>query len=232
MNVSPPRNRLCHAASSEAVVRPPGGCMHDLTFDEFDVAWSTYWGRREIGIVVDNRLASRIGSRTDLLGDFHEQWLVARAAFPKDAALWLMGTPDLSPELFARQSTHKVAPPPAPQVGRYVVENSGASGLSNVAGDYTLDPSGYGAGTRAGQRLAQGRWGVVMSVTSLAVVWLPYLAVPLAVLGLVCTAQADVLLRGAHAPWRSRWPTAVGELIAVLSILLTVFLAIAPHSPT
>ena len=27
--------------------------MRDLTLDEFRIAWSSYWGRREIGFVVE-----------------------------------------------------------------------------------------------------------------------------------------------------------------------------------
>ncbi|MCU1599221.1 MAG: hypothetical protein JWQ47_2960 [Glaciihabitans sp.] len=203
--------------------------MRDLTSDEFDVAWSTYWGRREIGIVVDNATASRIGSSRQTLRSFYEQWLAARAAFPNDAPLWLMGTPDLTPELFAQQSTDTVAPPPAPRVGRYVVENTEASGLSNVVGDYTLDFDRNSAAARAGRRMGRAQSGVIASIASLAVVWLPFLALLLAVLGLVWTWQADVLLRRAHAPWRLRWAVVAGQLIAVLSILLTVLLVLAPH---
>jgi hypothetical protein len=205
--------------------------MRDLTFDEFVVAWSTYWGRREIGIVVDNAFALSIGARTPSLRTFHEQWRAARAAFPNDAPLWLMGTPDLTPELFSKQSTVTVAPPPTPQVGRYVVENSRGSGLANVAGDYTLDFPRNSAAARTGRRMVRGRLGVMVSVASLAVVWLPFLALPLAILGLVWAAQADVLLRRGHAPWRIRWPTVAGQLVGILSILLTVLLALTPHSP-
>jgi len=204
--------------------------MRDLTSDEFELAWSTYWGRREIGIVVDNAFALSIGSSTQSLRTFYEQWLAARAAFPNDAPLWLMGTPDLTPELFAEQGSNMVAPP-APQVGRYVVENPGASGLVDVAGDYALEFPRNSAAARAGRRIARGGSGVLVSVASLAVVWFPFLAVPLAVLGLVWSAQADVLLRRGRAPWRFRWLTVAGQLIAVLSILLTAFLALTPHSP-
>lgn len=198
--------------------------MRDLTFDEFGVAWSTYWGRREIGIVVDNAFALRIGSGTQSMRTFYEQWLAARAAFPHDAPLWLMGTPLLTPELFAKQSTDSVAPPPAPRVGRFVMECPGASALAEVAGDYALDFPRNGAPARTARRLVRGRSGVMVSVVSLLVVWLPFLAIPLAVLGLVWSAQADGLLRRGHAPWRVRWPTMAGQLIAVLAILLAVFL--------
>jgi hypothetical protein len=205
--------------------------MRDLTSDEFEVAWSTYWGRREIGIVVDNSSASRIGSSPQTLGSFHGQWRAARAAFPDDAPLWLMGTPDLTPGLFAEQGMDAAAPPPAPRIGRFAVEDPGGPGLVNVAGDYTLDSPRNSVGARAGRRIGRGRSGVMMSVASLVLVWLPVLALPLAILGLVWTAQADVLLRRANAPWRLRLPTAAGQLIAVLSILLTVLIALAPHFP-
>ncbi len=56
--------------------------MRDLTFDEFSVAWSTYWGRREIGIVVDNALAMRIEGRTQSLRGYHEQWRGSAGVLP------------------------------------------------------------------------------------------------------------------------------------------------------
>ena len=198
--------------------------MRDLTFDEFDAAWSTYWGRREIGIVVDNAFALRNGSGTQSLRTLYEQWLAARAAFPDDAPLWLMGTPLLTPELFVKQGTDSVVPPPAPRVGRFVLEDPGASALAEVAGDYALDFPRNGAAARTARLLVRGRLGVMVSVVSLMVVWLPFLAIPLAVLGLVWSAQADVLLRRGHTSWRVRWPTVAGQLVAVVSTLLAVFL--------
>lgn len=206
--------------------------MRDLTFDEFSVAWSTYWGRREIGIVVDNALAMRIEGRTQSLRGYHEQWRAARACFPHEAPLWLMGTPDLTPDLFPGQTSNTVAPPPAPHIGRYVVDNSAVLGLANAAGDYTLDFPRNSVEARTVRRLVRGRSGVMVSLASLTVVWLPILAVSLAVLGLVWAAQADVILRQVHAPWRIRWPAVAGQLIAIVSIMLAVFLALTSHTIT
>lgn len=206
--------------------------MRDLTFDEFSLAWSTYWGRREIGLVVDNAVAMRIDGRTQSLHGYHEQWRAARACFPSEAPLWLMGTPDLTPELFSRQTSDQVAPPPMPQIGRYVMDNSAVQGLANTAGDYTLVLPRNSIEARTARRLARGHWGVMVSLASLVVVWLPFLAASLAVLGLVWTAQADGVLRRVHAPWRIRWPIVAGQLIAIVSILLAVFLALTSYTPT
>jgi hypothetical protein len=205
--------------------------MRDLTFNEFSNAWSTYWGRREIGVVVDNPTAARIASQPGSLHTFHDQWLKTLAIFPGDAPLWLMGTPDLTPELFRTPSQDPVGPPPVPSIGRYVTQTPSVSGLSQLAGDYVVTVPKNSPAARTGRRVARGLPGVYLSIFSLVLAAVPFAAVPTAVVGLLLTSQAHWQLRGSRTPRRIRWPLIAGEATAVLSILLAVTLAVTQFSP-
>ena len=205
--------------------------MSDLTFHEFSNAWSTYWGRREIGLVVDNPTAARIASQPRSLQAFYDQWLSALAIFPADAPLWLMGTPDLTPDLLPTPSQDPVGPPPVPRIGRYVTLTPSVSGLSQLAGDYVVTVPKNSPAARTGRRVARGLPGVFLSVFSLLLVVVPFAALPTAGVGLWLTAQAHWQLRGARIPGRIRWPLVAGEATAVLSILLAVTLVVTQFSP-
>ena len=172
--------------------------MSDLTFYEFSNAWSTYWGRREIGLVLDNPTAARIASQPRSLHTFYDQWLSALAIFPGDAPLWLMGTPDLTPDLLPTPSEDPVGPPPVPRVGRYVTLTPSVSGLSQLAGDYVVTVPKNSPAARTGRKVARGLPGVFLSVFSLLLVVVPFAALPTAVVGLWLTAQAHWQLRGSR----------------------------------
>jgi hypothetical protein len=205
--------------------------MHDLTFAEFRKSWSTYWGRREIGLVVDNATAARVGSARRSLRTFHDQWRAALAIFPGDAPLWLMGTPDLTPELTSKLPQDPVGQPPIPRIGRYATQTPSVSGLSQRAGDYVIAIPQNSAAARTGRRIARGLPGALLSICSLLFATVPFVALPMAVVGLLWTSQAHWQLRGSRIHWRMRWPIVAGQAIAVLSILLTVTLAATHYSP-
>jgi len=206
--------------------------MRDLTYDEFTTAWSTYWGRREFGVVLDNRMASHIGSDERSLRTFYDQWRAALAIHPEDAPLWLMGTPDLSPGLLAMRSQTPAAPPPVPRVGPYVTQTPSVSGLSQRAGDYVITLPRNSPAARTGRRIARGQPGIILGAASLLLIWAPLLALPMAAIGLVWTSQAGWELRGPHVPRRFRWRIVAGQVIAVVSIGLTVILAVNPGPTT
>jgi len=46
-------------------------------FADFDAAIATYWGRRSIGLVIDDQLAARVASEWRRLRQIHKAWLAA-----------------------------------------------------------------------------------------------------------------------------------------------------------
>lgn len=201
-----------------------------MTYDEFVIAWSTYWGRRDIGFILENSMAAQIASSERSMRLYYAQWRAALEAFPGNSALWLMGTPDLTPVLLPTRSSDSVDTPPAARVGPYATANSGVSQFSERAGDYRVTFSPTSAAARFGRRVARGRTGSIVGIISLAVVWVPYMSIPLALVGLVWTSQAHWHLhqhfRTGHLPWRVRGPLIAGQLAAVASIVLAVILAL------
>lgn len=206
--------------------------MRDLTFEEFCIAWSTYWGRRGIGVVANDSVASSIQKDHRVMRELHTQWRTARSTYPADSRLWLMGTPDLAPDVFEKRSVDSIAMPPAPRIGRFVVPNPNVSGFSPLAGDYEEHSPPNAPATRYARRLLRGPPGTLVSVASLLVVWLPVIAVPLALLGLAWTIPANRILHQGKPPWRYRWPTIVGQSIATLTLALSIVLVATTQSLT
>lgn len=91
--------------------------ISELRFEEFDRDFATYWGRRSLGIVIDDSLAARISSDWRRMREFHAAWRRALRAFPAETTgLRLVGTPALTPEvlgLVRDELDPNVAPPPA-----------------------------------------------------------------------------------------------------------------------
>lgn len=203
--------------------------MRELSYDEFVVAWSTYWGRREIGFVLENSMATQIASNPRSLHTFYGQWTVARAAFPESAALRLMGTPTLTPELWATTSPPSVSRPPAPLVGRYALDDPAGSGLSDAAGDYTSVASSDPKVRRLVRVVWRGNLSVFLATATILLAGVPLLALPLAVLSLVWATQADRALKEWHPRRRARWLTTAGQVVSVVSILFATVLLLSPQ---
>jgi hypothetical protein len=89
----------------------------ELPFEAFDRVFATYWGRRSLGIVIDDTLAARISSDWRRARELHRAWGRALRDFPAETTgLRLAGTPALTPEvleLVRGVLDPNVAPPPA-----------------------------------------------------------------------------------------------------------------------
>jgi hypothetical protein len=167
--------------------------MRALGYDEFVEAWATYWGRRKIGFVISNGIAAHIASSPRSLRTFYNQWLEAFEAFPEDAALRLMGTPELTPDLIETGGSWPEADTPRPAlVGRYATGSSGGDPQSEAAGDFEphIDPKSEGA--RAGRTLRRGNLGTLLSVIAFTQVF--------AVVAIVASVFVIVPGPHSHAP--------------------------------
>lgn len=212
--------------------------MRSVTYDEFVVAWQTYWGRREIGFVIDNAMANQVAASEKTLRAFYAQWVAALEVFPVESSIWLLGTPDLTPELLPTRRPRDVGPPPVARVGPFVTGNPSTFGVSQHAGDYVIPLPKNSEAARFGRRAARGKPGLIISLIALATAWIPYFALPLALLGLAWTSVAHWNLHrhfrrgGLPLLWRVRGPLIAGQVAAVLSIVLAVTIAVPRFLPT
>ncbi|MDQ1607869.1 MAG: hypothetical protein QOE16_601 [Microbacteriaceae bacterium] len=209
--------------------------MRALSYDEFVEAWATYWGRREIGAVVSKNLAAVIASRPDSLRRFYDQWREAIEAFPADAALRLMGTPELTPHIIETGGSWLAADAPRPaRVGRYATGTSAGQPRSEAAGDFEphIDPKSEGA--RAGRALRRGNLGTLLSVVALVMAWFaPFVGITAGVWSLVLTIPITRLLVRAKVPLAKHWGYTATQVFAVVAIAASVSVMLPGlHSPT
>ena len=155
--------------------------MPDIDYAEFRQLFSTYWGRRSVGVVLDNDVAAPYLGSDRGLQAFYSKWSEAVDSFPDDSTIWLMGTPSLLPDMVRRRHPSLPAPPipPAAVIGRYAV-GSGPAPFS-VGDEPTTLP-----------RLALGV-RVVVSIVTFSVLAFP-LAVAAFILALNAVDTASVVV--------------------------------------
>jgi hypothetical protein len=209
--------------------------MRALTYDEFVEAWATYWGRREIGLVVPNRFAVDTANRPDTLRRLYDEWLKAVDAFPADTALRLMGTPALTPALLEANVSWPEADAPGPaRFGRYATGTSTGRPQSESAGAFEprVDPNSEAA--RTGRTLRRGNLGTILSIVALVMAWpAPLVGMMAAVWSLVLTIPITRLFVRAKVPYAKHWGYTATQLFAVIAIVASVVALIpGPHSPS
>ncbi|GAA4170323.1 hypothetical protein [Gryllotalpicola koreensis] len=88
-----------------------------LSFEDFDRAFASYWGRRSLGVVLDDASARRLADDWRGMRRLHGAWLIALRDFAAvTTGLRLAGTPALTPavlELVRGALDVHAAPPPA-----------------------------------------------------------------------------------------------------------------------
>jgi hypothetical protein len=91
--------------------------IDELPFADFDRVFASYWGRRSLGLVVDDGFARQLAGDWRRLRELHRAWLTALREFPATSTgIRLTGTPALTPEvldLVRADLDQHVAPPPA-----------------------------------------------------------------------------------------------------------------------
>ncbi|WP_434317453.1 hypothetical protein [Leifsonia sp. P73] len=204
--------------------------MREVEYDAFVAAWSTYWGRRELGIVIENATAARIGADPHGLRAFHERWLDAVRAYPAESSLRLMGTPVLVPELAdAADGLRSVTPPRPAAFGAFAVGTSTGLPQSERSGDYVLlfDPDSEGA--RAGRTLRRGTWAMPLAIVALLTSWwAPLLSVAAAGWALALAVPVSRLFLSTRVPLRLHWRPLLVHVLACLAIVLAV-VAVVPQ---
>lgn len=100
----------------------PAALISDAPFPAFERAFATYWGRRSLGLVIDDQLADRVRSDWRHLRTLHKTWRAALRTFPaQTTGLQLRGTPALTPDILdcVRDELDPYAPPPPALIGPY-----------------------------------------------------------------------------------------------------------------
>jgi len=87
-----------------------------VSLADFDRAFANYWGRRALGLVLDDASARRLADDWRRLRELHRAWLTALRAFPAaSTGVRLAGTPALTPaglDLVRDDLDPNAAPPP------------------------------------------------------------------------------------------------------------------------
>ncbi|CAM5305888.1 hypothetical protein [Leifsonia shinshuensis] len=211
--------------------------MREVDYDTFVAAWATYWGRRELGVVLDNSLADRYAAEPHALRRFYDQWLEAVRAYPGEASLRLMGTPALTPAL---TSTVQTAAPgyPAPETdvprpaafGRYATGSTTGLPQSELAGGYRIPVDPDSEGARAGRTLRRGAWAQPLSVLALLTSWwLPLFSVVAAASALALAVPVSRLFFSKRVPLRLQWRPLAVQVLACVALVLAV-VALVPAS--
>ncbi|MFE4948830.1 hypothetical protein ACFQ9V_01860 [Leifsonia sp. NPDC056665] len=203
--------------------------MREVDHDAFVAAWATYWGRRELGIVIDNAAAARIEADSRRLRAFYDHWLEALRAYPADSSLRLMGTPALVPELVdAAEGDREVAGPRPAAFGPYAVGTS-TGPRSERSGDYAIPVDPDSEGARAGRTLRRGTWALPLTIVALLTSWwVPLLSLAAAGWALALAVPVSRLFFTKRVPLRMHWRPLVVQLLACLAIVLAV-VAVVPQ---
>ena len=117
-----------------------------LGLDEFDRVFASYWGRRNLGIVLDDATAQRFADDWRRIRELHHTWLIALRDFPAvTTGLRLTGTPALTPELLdlVRESLDPRAAPPPALSGPFADPAAPASPGSQPTAALSAAPSGF-----------------------------------------------------------------------------------------
>jgi hypothetical protein len=206
--------------------------MRVLDFDAFARAWATYWGRRDLGIVVDDSFARRAAESPAALRTVYEHWLAAVRAYPEDTGFRLLGTPELSPGLIVAGGARPVGdlvPGPA-AFGAYATGAPAGAPQSERAGDYEVASDPGSEGARAGRTLRLGFGSLPLSALALVGAWwLPAMSGIVAVYALVVSILVSRLYFSKRVRLRTHWPLLATQLVAVAAIAVSV-VALVPHS--
>lgn len=198
--------------------------MREVDYDAFVAAWATYWGRRELGLVIENSVADRHAGQPRSLRVFYDRWLEAVRAHPGEASLRLMGTPELSPSIIDPDARVPVGGAPRPAAfGAYAAGTATGLPQSELSGAYTVpfDPDSEGA--RAGRALRRGTWAEPLTVLALLTSWwLPLVSVVAAVWALVLAIPVSRLYFGKRVPLRLHWRPLAVQALACVAIVLAV----------
>jgi len=166
--------------------------IEQVDFFDFTERYSTYWGRRRLGIVVDSDIANQRRSDVATMSTFYAYWRTALDAYPGEANLHLMGTPALDVEVVRRWSaaTERPLPPPAPVVGRY----AGEPGKRAEVGD---EPTLLGATAQTSSKyrtIVNARFAMVAAVAAVGAsqVGLPVVAIFAGVTAVMLVIRGDV----------------------------------------
>ncbi|MGO4536618.1 hypothetical protein [Leifsonia sp. 2MCAF36] len=205
--------------------------MKELGYDEFTVAWATYWGRREIGLVVQNSMAATVSADPRALRTFYDRWLEARRAYPAQASIRLMGTPALTPALIGADAPFPTADVPHPaSFGAYASGTCTGGPRSELSGDYATPVDPRSEGARAGRALRRATWAMPLSTFALLTSWwAPVLAIISAVASLVLSVPVSRLFRVKKVPLRKHWGQLATQLIAAIAVLVAI-VALVPQS--
>jgi len=168
--------------------------MHNIEcVDAFDFAdqFSTYWGRRRLGMVIDNEIANRMRSDGAGMTTIYSIWRTDLAAYPVQVSFRLMGTPALDLEVVRQwdAATDRPVPPPA-LIGRYAGEPGVRAEVGDepiVIVDSGLKPSPYRA-------LMNSRFAGVVALLAVGAneLGLPALAVTAGVLAVFLAVTGEI----------------------------------------
>jgi hypothetical protein len=190
---------------------------------DFQIAFRSYWGRRRLGIVLDNGPAKHMGRGLGDLLALYTTWQNATIAFPETDDFLLLGTPALTPEIVVRRDPSLPAPagPPPAQVGRYARPASDP-GLSDAVGDFAVlwDPNGPTPGTY--RALLRGRFSVIVAVLA-AFLWpQPIWAILVAMIALALAVPALLAARRLRAGMLFRSSLWFAVALAVAAVVLAL----------
>ena len=169
--------------------------MHNIEcVDAFDFAdqFSTYWGRRRLGMVIDNEIANRMRSDGVGMTTIYSIWRADLTAYPVQVNLRLMGTPALDVEVVRQwdAATERPAPPPPALVGRY----AGEPGVRAEVGDEPIVIVNSGLKPSPYRALMNSRFAGVVALVAVGAneIGLPALAVTAGVSAVFLAVTGEV----------------------------------------
>src|SRR5262245_43482913 len=91
--------------------------IRELPLADFERVFASYWGRRALGLVIDDPTARHLAGDRRRLRELYRAWRTALRGFPAaSAGIRLAGTPGLTPavlDLVRGELDVNAAPPPA-----------------------------------------------------------------------------------------------------------------------
>lgn len=195
----------------------------DLTTFYQDV--QSYWGRRRLGLVIDNTLTTG-WTGVAAVSAWHSAWQKALRQYPDPNGLWLMGTPRLTPELVLRRHPSLPAPsaPPPARIGPYAHHGEA---LSEAAGDFTYKPDPVGPKPKDYRTHLRGRSAWFWAAIAVVTYSLPLVSFASAGYALVKAVPALIAATRIHG-WQRRRDMAVLWLAVALAVVAIGLVIVKP----